>query len=453
MTEISKGAIESMEVVLEEKDVADWIYRGEGAANLVLAYTGSSPDFVLLRIQKAPRSSSQCTTDTSVLSTFECLLWKDTNDLVSSTSMEAVQQLYVLYVMRPMLGSEHVDAGVRVLVSRKFLESVENNVLCQRPAWRVNAAKVNTLCDSALLISDHSVFPHGPLKENLCISVEIKPKCGFIPCSRFITEGNAIKRTITRFRMHQVLKLNQGEISRISEYNPLDLFSGSSDRIHKAIKALFTTPQNNFRIFRNGSLIFGGLGGGTKNTNFMDSESFEHSIEGLIQVDDGLHTASFQQLLSETIFRSGVLDRLVEAQKLDQLDIEGAIHAYYNIVSQPCKVCRDLGDSELSRMYLSLHSISLEESLKIVREYLIAATAKDCSLMISFRPREDGDPGSAHNSVFLKSTNQSFDYKVNFIDLDLKPLKNMVYYYELDQKIVSCYTQMEKMGHGPSDFS
>ena len=33
-------------VVLERKDAADWIYRGEGAANIVLAYTGSSPAFV-----------------------------------------------------------------------------------------------------------------------------------------------------------------------------------------------------------------------------------------------------------------------------------------------------------------------------------------------------------------------------------------------------------------------
>jgi hypothetical protein len=41
------------EVVLEHKDAADWVYRGEGAANLVLAYTGSSPFFVcyfLIRI-------------------------------------------------------------------------------------------------------------------------------------------------------------------------------------------------------------------------------------------------------------------------------------------------------------------------------------------------------------------------------------------------------------------
>lgn len=35
-----------MEVKLEKKDAADWVYRGEGAANLVLAYAGSSPLFV-----------------------------------------------------------------------------------------------------------------------------------------------------------------------------------------------------------------------------------------------------------------------------------------------------------------------------------------------------------------------------------------------------------------------
>ena len=33
-------------LVLEEKDAGDWAYRGEGACNLVLAYTGSSLSFV-----------------------------------------------------------------------------------------------------------------------------------------------------------------------------------------------------------------------------------------------------------------------------------------------------------------------------------------------------------------------------------------------------------------------
>lgn len=29
----------------------------------------------------------------------------------------------------------------------------------------------------------------------------------------------------------------------------------------------------------------------------------------------------------------------------------------------------------------------------------------------------------------------------------MKPLKKMVYYYELDQKILKCYSQMEKIKH------
>ena len=37
-----------MEIVLKPKDAVNWSYRGEGAVNLVLAYTGTSPSFVSL---------------------------------------------------------------------------------------------------------------------------------------------------------------------------------------------------------------------------------------------------------------------------------------------------------------------------------------------------------------------------------------------------------------------
>ena len=39
--------------------------------------------------------------------------------------------------------------------------------------------------------------------------------------------------------------------------------------------------------------------------------------------------------------------------------------------------------------------------------------------------------------------------QAHFIDLDLKSLKKMEYYYELDQKIVNCYQQMVKVERGP----
>lgn len=204
------------------------------------------------------------------------------------------------------------------------------------------------------------------------------------------------------------------QIAQVSEYDPLHLFSGSKKDIHKAVKALFTTPQNNFRVFLNGSLIYGGLGGGTDSTSLMVGEALEDVLKCVIQADIGMRTGSFLHLVAEAVSKSGVLDRLLEVQKLDNFDIEGAIHAYYDIVSKPCNVCRDLGEDIASQRFSSLHSVPSDESLKIVRDYLIAATAKDCSLIISFCPRKDGDSGSPYDNIYLASTDQSFDYKVLF---------------------------------------
>ncbi|KAK8596701.1 hypothetical protein V6N12_065181 [Hibiscus sabdariffa] len=333
-------------VILDQKDAVDWVYRGEGAANLVLAYNGSSPVFT------------------------------------------------------------------RVHVTKEFLLSVEKNVTCRRPACRIDSSQVDVNRDSVLIISDHSVFMNGTLKGGPCITVEIK-------------------------------------ISEYSEYNPLDLFSGSLDMICKAIEALYATPQNNFRVFLNGSIVFGGLGGGAGSTTVLVGEAFEDALKDVIKAGDGLCKTSFIQLVAETVYTSGVLGQLLEVQKLDAYDIEGAIHAYYNIISQPCMVCRELSKDKLSNRHTSLHSITLDESLKIVKDYLLAATVKDCSLMISFRPMEDGEvlSGSSNSTVYLGSTKQVFEYKVFFIDLDLKPLKKMEDYYKLDEKIANCYCQMAKTEH------
>lgn len=190
------------------------------------------------------------------------------------------------------------------------------------------------------------------------------------------------------------------------------MFSGSKERILKSVRDLYSTPQNNFRVFLNGSLVFGSLGGGKYRTNVHKDKAFEDELKSVIQVDDDMRTTCFLQLVSEAVFRSGLLDRLLEVQKLDVFDIEGAIHAYYDVLSQPCEICKELGEDKLSGRYSFLHSLPLDESLKIVREYLIAATAKDLGVMISFRTREKGDPKSQYNVIFQELTGQSFDYKV-----------------------------------------
>ncbi|ESQ44797.1 hypothetical protein EUTSA_v10003206mg [Eutrema salsugineum] len=446
-------------MILEEKDASDWIYRGEGGANLVLAYTGSSPLFVgkVIRIQKAPKNDKanksvivSANGVVSVLTSDEQLLWRDNKELISSTNKEVLEQRYVKHVIIPLMGPKHVDAGVRVSVSKEFLQAVDKKVTKQRPPWRVNAANVDTSHDSALILNDHSLFPQGISSGGDCFSVEIKPKCGFLPTSRFLSEENMLKTSVSRFKMHQILKLEYNEISEVSGYDPLDLFSGSKDRVSEAIKALYSIPQNNFRVFLNGSLILGGSGESTGRTSPEIAYTFEDALKGFIQSDDGLRTKCFLEIVSDAVYSSGVLDKLLEVQKLDKLDIEGAIHSYYNVINQPCPLCKEIGPSE---KYASLHALPLDENLKIVKEYMIAATAKDCSLMISFQSRNALDSTPSCDAVCLNSTSQTFDYKVHFIDLSLKPLKRMEAYYKLDKKIISFYTRKQKVKNGEEQFS
>ncbi|XP_075495402.1 inositol-pentakisphosphate 2-kinase-like [Primulina tabacum] len=449
-----------MEMVLQAKDAVEWAYRAEGAVNLVLAYCGNSPKFIgkVLRVQKVSRNGSEYGNGHSALTKHEYVLWGEVGGITSAPTRENVEQLYVQQIMCPLLGSEHVDAGIRVLVSREFLEAVENRVLHSRPSWRVDEAKVNPLCDSVLLIADHSIFPlvSGMFKEDFCISVEIKPKCGFLPTSQFIAEENALKKRITRFQMHQALRLHQGKVSQISKYNPLDLYSGSKDRVQKAIKSLFLTPQNNFRVFLNGAFVFGGLDA-TDSTSCTVDQAFDDALKHVILAKDGMHTNYFLELVAEAVFNSSLLNRLLEVQKLDIVDIEGAIHAYYDVISQPCAVCREKGEKILSGKYSAMHSMPMHKSLKIVRDYLISATAKDLSMMISFRSRSNMDQGSSYDVVYLDSTHQSFHYKASFIDLDMKPLKKMEYYYELDQRIAGNYIQraknVQEFENGESSYS
>ena len=84
---------------------------------------------------------------------------------------------------------------------------------------------------------------------------------------------------------------------------------------------------------------------------------------------------------------------LLKVQKLDRYDIEGAIQAYYVFISEPCVVCRNMGEDKMAGKCVCLHSLPLNESMGILRNYLIAAIAKDYSLMLIFRPRDGGNLG------------------------------------------------------------
>ncbi|XP_019083137.1 PREDICTED: inositol-pentakisphosphate 2-kinase [Camelina sativa] len=439
------------EIVLEAKDAVDWSYRGEGAVNLVLAYTGSSPTCLgkVMRIKKKLKKGNENGGDTSGngLTSLENLIWGDIKDLASCQNKEMVDYLFAEHVMRPFLGHKYVNVGIRRLVATEFLESVEKMATSQPLSRRANPSSVDTNRTSVLLMDDLTRFAHGHVEDDKpCLTVEIKPKYGFLPSSSFIAEENLIKKSVTRFKMQQALKLRQNEILKVSEYDPLDLFSGSKDRIHKAIKALYATPQTNFRVFLNGSLVFGGFRGSKCITTSKVELAFNHILKGILKTeDDDVCASSFIELVAETIYASGALDQLLHVQKLDKYNIEGVVHAYYDLIDQPCKACQELEKRKLSNHFGAMHSMSHDEKVNILKNFLISSTATDCSVMVSIRSRETGlSSFSSHGNVHLESTKQDFEYKVHFIDLDMRPLNRMEANYESDKMIMKSYLEMLK---------
>jgi len=74
--------------------------------------------------------------------------------------------------------------------------------------------------------------------------------------------------------------------------------------------------------------------------------------------------------------------------------------------------------------YASLHSASLEECLRITKDYLIAATSKDCSLIVCFRQTKEEMPKFQGYYYWFKLLVSSAAYDMNMfssssIDIDL----------------------------------
>ena len=96
----------------------------------------------------------------------------------------------------------------------------------------------------------------APPLRTLCI--ELKPKWGLQP--RAPAEP-------CRFCLQQLAKAAAARAPApppLSHYCPLDLFSAAPRRVRRALAALCASPQNNFRVFEGGRLLFGAetLGGG-----------------------------------------------------------------------------------------------------------------------------------------------------------------------------------------------
>ncbi|KAL3682538.1 hypothetical protein R1sor_000560 [Riccia sorocarpa] len=442
------------------QEAENWHYRGEGAANVVLAYHGSNPALVgkVLRLQKAVHGADKVShgaMKTPVLTPEEQLLWAEWPEMITASSSAELNHAYIRDVLLPLLGDTHVDPGRIVFVSGLFVEALNRSITHRRPAWRVAAGSLTMSSGVGLLIDDHSNFPvpRDTLGSGPTITVEIKPKWGFLPTSPWIKEENAVKKTVSRFRMHQTLKLKEGKIKEISKYCPLDLFSGTEDGILKALRDLFATPQNNLRVFHNGEEVFGDFDGLSPEAARVPLENF---IKEIFPCQEGGPVPAFQKLVAHLLYQSRILEMLLLVQKLDYLDIEGSIQAYEKFMHHYKQSPR--GSQEVRALATDSHpqqggyvngtsdekELTFEECRKALRDYLISATAKDCGIMLALQPVEPGTMAdiSISGTGVIEYSGRFFMHKIHFLDLDVKQLKKLPRYAQLDMDIVKAYTSL-----------
>lgn len=403
----------------------DWQYIAEGALNLANRYAGNDERLkgYVLRVRKDNPEASGGKTG------------------MENPWTESLQ--FADKVVLPLLGRRYVQPAQEVPLKPGFIEELHKHIEPSRPEKR----RVHTLdmgLKTGLLMLDNTAIPKG---EGPSICFELKVKCGFVPDkSPFVTYD--VKKTADRFTMHQALKYAKGKLDTLSAYSPLDLFSYDAQRVRKALDALVTTPQNNFRMFVDGKMVF------------PDSKG-HGSPEELAQILKEYPALAEQGLdgvlssLTEILVKEPLLKRLQIMQAMDDCDIEGVWPVYQEIEARGESIVPLAeGDTILPREAPTELPKDQEGQHDLVRRFLLSCTAKDCSTMLVLKPSASSTPKDLPSSPDQPCSEDHvnrtivdgvgpFMYSIAVVDLDPKPIEKMKHWFELDQKIADFYTKSQ----------
>jgi Inositol-pentakisphosphate 2-kinase len=388
---------------------SDWTYVGEGGKHAVFAYlprtvatADECPDFDsmvgrLLRVDKAV--FRQCT-DTS-----------DKNECTKHEYQSFIQQ-FRHDSFRTMLDSilqPYVDVPNVVVLDCAFVRSLRDSALTsgnvphrRRCDWlTTKEIGQNSNGDCFFVgsvLQDYRISNH-PSKVSFCI--EIKPKGGYTAISPFVKETRIHKFLKSRYVLLQELysmgkvtkdwmrDSGSGTIFDSSSYDPLDLFSGNDARVRRALHCLLQCPQNNIKIWAGIKIMLG-----VETTQSQEGESsFDwHSLgESLglrmLTNDSKRDVTSFLiDLTAKVLLEESFLCRILDLQKLDVLDADGAIEVYRRLV----KLCEDdQGKAE------SLLDSFPEWSGEGYKSHLVCSVLRNCPLA----PKETSNLAKLCNEV------------------------------------------------------
>lgn len=347
---------------------------------------------------------------------------------------------FINKVMLPLLISDCCMSQELLELSSDEIKDIRVKLSSCRPEYRKTESRISCYTIRTLDLSILS----PTCKTNYCI--EIKPKEGFLAAS-------FRKFSKCYFCLKQFSKLQSGQIENVSEYCPLDLFSGNKMRMRHALLSLFRNPQNNLKIFQDGHIIYNDkislnefetivknmtLFGGSTNllTDFIVEMllSNDKTMNSIAQDSKEIRVSKeTTKCLEENLLSNNtLLYKLLHLQKLSE---NVSLHSPSNFKGNPDYVSSILHLIETENLNLSLKTdkekfINMCDSTYLA---LISSVVKDCSLMISF----SSNFMEGYHTIQIGDS--KIPYKVSVTDLEPKPMKTLEKRQKTEMKLINIY--------------
>ncbi|GAC92826.1 hypothetical protein PHSY_000382 [Pseudozyma hubeiensis SY62] len=440
-------------ISVSDIDPSEWKYHAEGGKNLLLSFDPAGG----IRDGQGPFATSECTYALRIRKSLPA-------DAGSNQDEEEEAEQFTQHVVQPLLGSSYVlprciKIPILTARDRDIIETLSARIEMQRPAARrAHPARIRSETLSCIYAVEDVTAPvlADPSAQQEVLCVEIKPKWGFLARVDSIPPSSPnleIKARYSRYRMHRVTKhavsdsaehMSLQDFERL--YDPLDLYSTDATRKRKAVGALWRDwietggKTNNLRLFWNGAVV------GPQDTKSLDSIArflgADKAVAGDLvdvlakHIVDELSKASLPSR-GESEAPVSILSRLAHLQSaLDPLDVEGLAQLWLSrtqshILGQvppdvdlPPALTRNLPATELLAVlepFLSVsdRQVTLEDA---VQAFLVAATFKDCSMLLRFHRSNEGVIG-----------------ETKLVDLDSKPFSKLSGMQKTDNEVCAAF--------------
>lgn len=264
------------------------VYRAEGNANLVLSLPETRQ---VLRLRKSSDSAKSQTLDELK----DCIAYTKFVSAIISNNLTCQPELVHFEI-------DHFNNFNNWLLNLRPADRLNKEIRCRYGTLYPDAAFLPASLEAQQHTKVQQAHPFTKKANTFC--VEIKPKQGWTAFGRngeSILKRHNLKFhddvRLCRFCCMQYLKLSKGSVKEVSKYCPIDLFSGLPHRMHRAILGLIETPQNNLRIFKNGNLIYG-----DKTGTFEESEDIFSTLKAN-KVEKHRHRKMLADLLVKILLK------------------------------------------------------------------------------------------------------------------------------------------------------